>query len=99
MADKLTQELIEIMRFTEEMSAKLHNLDNEKSIFKAIENEFRKSGKYTSSIMLLHENGKELKIPMFSKVVPALIGQLEKVTGLKLAQFKIKLKRQSCFLG
>ena len=94
--EEALHDLIEIMRFTESISAKMHGLLNESEIYRTVMNEFAKSKRYSASIVLLADDGSKLKVVEAS--LPS--GRLkagEKATGLRLKGFKIDLNKSSIY--
>jgi PAS domain S-box-containing protein len=94
--DRLTADLLGIIRFTEGVSAKLHRVLNEAEIYQVVKEEFAKSEQYTASIVLLTDDGKSLKLAETS-VAPSKLEVLEKASGLQMDVFKIELKRSSIY--
>ncbi|MFC1504447.1 ATP-binding protein [Spirochaetota bacterium] len=90
------QELISLIQFTEQVSAKIHGLIDKKAIFKAIKDEFLKSKKYTMSILFLSEDKTYLSI-VESSLSDRAKKESEKKTKLKLSTFKFHLKRSSIY--
>lgn len=94
--DESLMDLIEIIHFTENISAKIHGLLDEAEIYKTIREETSKSNLYDMSILLLTEDGSELKIAEASMSSQRLRAA-EKVTGLEFEGYRIKLKESSFY--
>ena len=94
--DKRLNELIEIMQFTEKVTAKLHGLKEESKIYSAVIKKFAAFGKYTLSILLLTDDKSKLKVAGTS-MKSNMISMGEKTTGLKYKDFKIDLKKSGTY--
>jgi len=94
--DRLTADLLDVIRFTEGVSAKLHRVLNEAEIYQVVKEEFAKSDQYTASILLLTDDGASLKLAETS-IAPSKLEVLEKASGLRAEGYKIKLKRSSIY--
>jgi len=90
--DKPLRDLIEIIQFTENVSTKIHGLMNESEIYNALKEEFAKSKRYTTTVLLLTEDGLNLRIAATSQPLGKLEAA-EKVTSLKLKEYKIDLEK------
>jgi len=95
-ADERLHDLIEIIQFTEHVSAKLHGLVSEAEIFRTVKEEFAQSKRYTTSIVLLTDDDSSLRIAEVS-LSPAKVKAGEKATGLRLKGYKIDLKKSSTY--
>ncbi len=93
---KPMQELLKIIRFTEQVSAKLHGLPDEDAIYRTVCGEFGHSGQYTVSIMQLTDDGARLKLTATSQP-SELIAKLEKMTGLRASDLELDLSRSSIY--
>jgi PAS domain S-box-containing protein len=94
--DKPLRDLIEIIHFTEDVSAKIPGLLGEAEIYRTVTEEFARSKRYTASILLLTEDGSSLRIVETS--LPS--GQLragEKTAGVRLKGYKIDLDKSSIY--
>jgi PAS domain S-box-containing protein len=94
--DRLTGDLLDIIRFTEEVSAKLHRVLDEAEIYRVVREEFVKSDRYTANILLLAAGGKSLKL-VETSVSPSRLEVLERASGLQAKEYKIRLSRSSIF--
>jgi PAS domain S-box-containing protein len=92
--DRVLGEMLEVIRFTEGVSAKLHRVLDEAKIYQVVKDEFTKSDRYTASILLLVDEGASLKIAEVS-LVPSRLKVLEKASGLQAKEFMIKLSKSS----
>jgi len=94
--DRPFDELLELIRFVERVSTKLHVHRNEEAIYKAVCDEFSRSGRYTASIARLAEDGNKLEIVATS--TPAkLLKKAEKLAGLSPTDFMIDLSRSTIY--
>jgi len=94
--DKPLRDLIEIIHFTENVSAKIHGLLDEAEIYRVIREEFAKSKQYSASILLLTDDGSKLRIAE-TTLSPERLTAGEKATGFRLEGFEIDLKRSSIY--
>jgi len=69
MTDGIPQDLIEVMRFVERASAKIHGLSSEDEIFRALIGEFRRSQRYCGAIFLVSAGGSRVKLAETSLAV------------------------------
>jgi hypothetical protein len=90
------RELVDVIQFTEQVSAKLHGILDEDEIFDTVVDEFRGSGKYIVAILLLSDDPSRLLIRGISLPVK-LLRMAEKATGLKIADFEIELGRSEAY--
>jgi len=60
--DEPLRDLIEIIHFTKNVSAKIHGLLNEAEIYRTVIDEFAESKLYVASILLLTEDRLSLKV-------------------------------------
>ncbi|MEA1964186.1 MAG: PAS domain S-box protein, partial [Candidatus Aerophobetes bacterium] len=90
------EELIELIHFIENVSTKIHGLQNETEIYRTVIEEFSKSKHYTSGIFLLTEDRSKLEIVETSTSARKL-KEAEKFTGLQLKKFMIDLNKQSIY--
>lgn len=93
---KPLQELIEIIHFTEKVSARMHGLLNEAEIYQVVREEFAKSKKYSASIVLLTDDKKKLRIAATSLSTQDLQAG-EKASGLQLKNYEIDLSKSSIY--
>jgi hypothetical protein len=94
--DKPLRDLIDIIHFTENVSAKIHGVLDEVEIYRIVGEEFLRSERYAASILLLTEDGSKLRIAEAS-VSPRKVKEGEKATGLRLRDYTIDLKRSSLY--
>ncbi len=94
--DRLLASLLDIIRFTEGVSAKLHRVLDEAEIYRVVGEEFIKSKRYTASIVLLADDGASLRVAEAS-ITPSRLKVLERASGLRVEEFKIDLKRSSIY--
>jgi PAS domain S-box-containing protein len=93
--DKQLQELVEIIHFTEKVSAKIHGVSHEADIYRIVKTEFEQS-KYAMSILLLTDDGSALKIVQ-AAMHPESLTIAEKVSGLTLKEFRMDLKKSTIY--
>ncbi len=94
--DRSLQELIDIIHFTENVSAKIHGLRTEEEIFHTVIQEFAGSKRYAATIMLLTEDGRALTVKE-SSVGRRVLHAMEKAAGLKLEGFRAELDKSTIF--
>jgi len=95
-SEQALQNLLDIIRFTENLSTKLHGLATRDEIFKTIEEEFSKSKRYSESILLEADN--ESKLNVVSVTIPGrLISIAQKATGLCLKEYSVDLNKSSLY--
>jgi PAS domain S-box-containing protein len=94
--DKPLRDLIEIIHFTENVSAKVHGLLDEAEIYRTVKEEFAKSKRYTASILLLTDDGSKLRIAETS-IPPGKLKAAEKAVGVRLKGYKIDLDKSSIY--
>ena len=92
--DKRLRDLIEIIHFTEHVSAKIHRLLDDAEIYRTVKEEFAQSKRYATTILLLTDDESKLRIAETS-TAPDMVKAAEKVTGLRLREYKIDLKKSS----
>lgn len=90
--EEAIKDVIELIHFTEFLSAKIQVLRNEFTIFSTIVDEFKKTKRYTASIVLLTEDGKKLQVGRNS-LPSRTIASGEKACGLRLSEYCIDLKK------
>jgi PAS domain S-box-containing protein len=93
--NKVFSELMEIINFTEKLSTSLYGDLTREEIIEIVINEFKKSGKYTGSILLLTNNDK-LEIAGTSSETKKL-RIAEKISGHKINNFKISLDKSKIY--
>ena len=94
--DQSLMDLIGIIHFTENVSAKIHGLRDEVEIYKTIREETAKSNLYNLSILLLSENRSKLRIAEASMPSQKLRAA-EKATGLRFKGYEISLKESNLY--
>ena len=94
--DKSLRDLIDIIHFTENVSAKIHGKKNEAEIYRSVKEEFGKSKRYNASILLLTDDGTKLRIAETS-LAPRKLKAGEKASGLRLKGYKIDLNKSSIY--
>lgn len=94
--DKPLRDLIEIIHFTESVSAKVHGVLDEAEICRIIKEEFATSKRYTASILLLTDDGSKLRIAETS-LAPGKLKAGEKAFGMRLREYKIDLNKSSIY--
>jgi len=92
--DKLLGDMLEVIRFTEGVSAKLHRVLDEAEIYQVVKEEFAKSDRYTAGVLLLDGDGTSLKLAEIS-TVPSKLKVLERASGLQAKEYLIKLSKSS----
>jgi len=89
-------ELLELIRFIERLSVKLHALRDEDAIYRMVCDEFARFGRYTVSIARSTKDGTKLEIIATSNP-SKVIEKAEKLTGLTLRNFTINLSRSTSY--
>jgi nitrogen fixation negative regulator NifL len=94
--DKLLTDMLDIIRFTEEVSAKLHRVADEAKIYQVVKDEFAQSDRYLAVILLLADEGESLRLAAIS-MPPSRLEVLEKASGLQAKEYRIKLSTSGIF--
>jgi len=95
--DRQLRDLMEIIHFTEKVSAKIHGLLDEADIYRTVKEEFAKSKRYAAGIFLLTEDDSKLALAEFS-LSPERLKAVEKATGLRsYKSFRIDLNRSGIY--
>jgi len=94
--EKPLRDLIEIIHFTENVSLEIHSVLDEADIYRIVIEEFVKSKRYNVSIVLLTDGGSKLRIAGTS-ITPKKLKMGEKVSGLRLKEFKINLNKSNVY--
>jgi PAS domain S-box-containing protein len=94
--DKLLCDLLDIIRFTDGVSAKLHRVLNEAKIYQVVKDEFAKSSLYTAGILLLTDDGVSLRLAETS-VASSRLRVLERASGLQAKGYKVSLDQSSIY--
>ncbi len=90
-------ELIEIIRLTENASAKIHGVYDEAEIYRILKEEFARSKQYNISILLLTDDGSGLRFAMTS-FSPKRIRTGEKILRIKSHRnYTINLEKSTLF--
>jgi PAS domain S-box-containing protein len=89
-------DLVEIMHFTENLSARIHGLSDPDLIYKTIAGEFVKSRKYMGNVMLLSEDGTRIRVAALSTRTK-IVKLSEKATGLSVKTFSIDLSKTTYY--
>lgn len=84
-------DLIDLIQFTEQVTAKIHGLHDEKKILRAVASSFTRKEGYTVAIFKLARDGSFLTVAETS-LSSIIVRELEKILGTKLRGFKISLK-------
>lgn len=98
MEEKSFRDLIDIIHFTEQVAASIQSLSSESDIYKSVMIQFRKSKRYTASIVLLTEDGNHLRI-MQTSLHPTskLIKNAEKTAHTRMNTYTIDLEKSSIY--
>jgi len=91
---KSVYSLIDIVHFTEKVSAMIHGALDESEIYRTVKEEFAKSKRYNASILLLTDNGSKLRFAETS-LSPEWVKAGERVAGLRSYQsfcFEVKVR-------
>ena len=89
--DKSMRDLLEIIRFTEDLSAKIADVSEESALYGVLNAEFSKSP-YGSSVMLLTDGNSKLRLAMV--VVPGTgTRTVERIAGINLREYKVDLTK------
>ena len=92
---KVTRDLLNIIRFTEDLSAKIADVSDEDTLYSVLNAEFSRSS-YSASIMLLTDDGSRLRYAM--AVLPGTgMETMERITGISLGGFRLDLTRSELF--
>ena len=94
--DQSTEELLEIIRFTEIVSAELHGLSSAQEIFRTVTDLFRKSKHFNAHIILLDEDQEDLRF-VSTSFAPRIVSLGERIAGVSMDAFRIPLDRAPLF--
>jgi len=86
--------LIDMMRFTESISAKLQGVSDEAEVYRVIGEEFGRSKRYSATILLLTEGGTKLRL-LTSSFDSGRFEAGEKTVGVKREGYEIDLARST----
>ena len=92
---KPMHDLLDIIRFTERLSAKIADISDEDTLYSVLDKELS-SSPYFSSILMLTDSGSKLRfafVSLHSKAVEAA----ERMTGFRLRDFRIDLRESRFF--
>ncbi|MBC7264788.1 MAG: PAS domain S-box protein [Chloroflexi bacterium] len=97
--NKQLRDLIEIIHFTESVSAKIHGLLDQEQVYQTVKDEFLKSQRYSMSIALLTDDPSKLRIAevSFSPRRLRTLKGLEKIIGITLQDYRIDLNTSSVY--
>ncbi len=94
--DDPLRDLIDIIHFSENVSAKIHGLWDEAEIYTTVRDEFAHSKLYVTSILLLTEDRLSLKITE-SSLSTGILKSMEKAAGTFREHFTINLEKSEIF--
>jgi PAS domain S-box-containing protein len=94
--EQTLRDLIEIIHFTENVSAKIHGLVDEAEIYRTVKEEFAQSKQYTASLLLLTDDESSLRIAEAS-MTPEKLKAGEKAAGVRLKGYRIHLEKSSIY--
>ncbi len=94
--DRSLRDLIDIIHFTESVSAKIHGLVDESEIYGAVMEEFARSRRYSASIVLLAQNGSQLRVA-YTSISDRKRRAGERISGRRLKAFQFDLTRSSAY--
>lgn len=92
--DKPLRDLMEIIHFTEDVSAKIHGVLDEAEIYRIVREEFARSNRYDATILLLKGNGLKLRV-VETSLPPEELRTEERATKLRLSGCEIDLNGSS----
>jgi signal transduction histidine kinase len=95
MGDQLA-DLLELIHFTEKVSTQLYENLDESEVWSSFFDAFRRSRKYTASVVLLNEDRTKLRVRGTS-IGTRLVRKLERATKLRLLDFAIDLDRSRVY--
>jgi len=90
------EDLIEFIRFVENVSTKIRSLQDKTEIYRTVIEKFSKSKHYTSGIYLLTEDKSKLEI-VGTSTSSRKLKEAERFTGLRLKKFRIDLNKQNIY--
>ena len=94
--DKPPADLVEIIRLTENVAARICGLQDEAEIYRIVREEFAKSKRYDVSIALVTDDESKIKIVEMT-LPPDQLRAWEWVTGARLRGFEIDLNQSSIY--
>ena len=92
--DQAMRDLIEMIDFTGRVAVKTHELLDQTEVYRIVCAEFAKSKEYDANIVLLTEDGSQLRIAATS-LTGKRIAAAENATGLELGPYRIDLTKSS----
>lgn len=94
--DEPLRDMVEIIHFTQNASAKIHGVLDEAEIYRTVIEEFAQSKAYTASILLLTDDESKLGIAETS-LSPAKRKAGEEASGVRLKGYQIDLNQSSIY--
>ena len=94
--DRLTEELLEIIRLTERISSHIHELESEGEIIEAVTTAFRSSKRFHAHVMMADDAGTRLRF-VSTSFPPALVKLGETIAGVSMETFEIDPDRIPSF--
>jgi len=88
--DRSTEELLELIRLSERISADIHGLRDRTDILKTVIGMFRKSRRFHAHIIMIDEESGDLRVAATS-FPQALVKLGETIAGVSMATFRIHL--------
>lgn len=95
-AVKPLHDLLEMIRFAENVAAKIHGILDEAEIYTTVKEEFAESKRFTASIVLLTDDGSQLRF-VEGLMPPEKVKAGENAAGLQLGEYKIHLNKSSIY--
>ncbi|MFC1483328.1 PAS domain S-box protein [Candidatus Margulisiibacteriota bacterium] len=92
--NKDLKELCDFISFTENVSLKIHGLKSKDEVFQVLSNEFSKSTKYCSSILLLTDDDQRLKL-LFTSASPT--NEIENPSNTKKKDYTFNLDKSKTY--
>lgn len=90
-SQKSMRQLLDAMLFIENTATHIHGKQTEEEIFTTLNREFRKAGKYVSSILLLTPDRLHLRVA-YASIANTRIRAAEKVTRLMMDNYLIRIR-------
>ena len=94
--DKSLRDLLNIIQFTEDVTTRIHGVQDEAEVYSIVKGAFAKSKRYTASITLLTDDGSSLRVAENS-LTPHKLKAVEKALGIRLQDYKIDLNKSSIY--
>jgi PAS domain S-box-containing protein len=92
---KPMRDLLDIIRFTESLSAKIADISDEDTLYSVLDTEFKRSP-YSSSILLLTDDGSKLRFALASLPGKGLEAA-EKIAGFSIKDYRVDVKKSRFF--